>query len=66
VVLASLNLAAIILGIPSVILDFEERFRLNAAAAIAYHVAYVILILAVLFRRDARGWFARQRFASGT
>jgi FtsH-binding integral membrane protein len=63
-----ISLVVTILGLPSAILGFDERFQLNVAAAIAYHLAYVMLIVAVslLFRRDAREWFARQHFALGT
>ena len=62
-----ISLVVIILGTPGFILDFDERFRLNAAAAIAFQIAAALLVVAVLllFRRDARAWFGRQRFASG-
>jgi hypothetical protein len=60
-----ISLVVIVLAIPRAILDFDERVRLSAAAAIAYYVAFVIWMVAVslLFRRDARGWFAGQPFA---
>ena len=62
-----ISLVVIILGTPGFILDFDERFRLNAAAAIAFQIAAALLVVAVLllFRRDARAWFGRQRIASG-
>jgi hypothetical protein len=62
-----ISLVVILLGFPGFILDFDERFRLNAAVAIAFQIAAALLVFAVLllFRRDARTWFGRQRFASG-
>jgi hypothetical protein len=60
-----ISLVLTVLAIPRAILDFDERIRLNAAAAIAFYLAFVISTVAVslLFRRDAREWFARQPFA---
>jgi hypothetical protein len=55
-----------ILGLPNLIWDFEERFRLNAPAAIVYQAGAASLVVAVLllFRRDARDWFSRKRSRS--
>ena len=60
-----ISLVVMVLGIPAEILGFDARFRFNAASAIASYTAFVIWLIAVLllFRRDARGWFAGQRFA---
>jgi hypothetical protein len=62
------SLVSIIIGTPGVILDINARFRLNPNAAIAFHLGYLLLVgaVALLFRRDAREWFARTRLASGT
>lgn len=61
-----ISLVAIVFGIPSEIYGFDERFRFNAAMAIASCAAFVIWMVAVslLFRRDSREWFADKRFAS--
>ncbi|WP_164934662.1 hypothetical protein [Bradyrhizobium zhanjiangense] len=58
----------VIIGIPSIIIDLDERFRLNAIAAILFHVGYLLLVVAVvmLFRSDARAWFSRARVAPDT
>lgn len=60
-----ISLVMVIIGIPSVIIDFDERFRLNAVAAILFHIGYLLLVVAVvlLFRSDARQWFSRARVA---
>lgn len=60
-----ISLVVMVLGIPAEILGFDERVRFNATSAIASYTAFVIWLVAVLllFRRDARGWFAGQRFA---
>jgi hypothetical protein len=49
-----------VLAIPMTILDFDERVRLIAIAAIPYYLAFVIqiVVLSLLFRHDARRWFA--------
>lgn len=63
-----ISLVMVIIGIPSVIMDFDERFQLNAVAAIAFHIGYLLLMVAVapLFRSDARDWFSRRRVAPDT
>ncbi|MER9329709.1 hypothetical protein [Mesorhizobium sp. M0488] len=60
-----ISLVVMVLGIPAEILGFDERVRFNATSAIVSYAAFVIWLAAVLllFRRDARGWFAGQRFA---
>jgi lysylphosphatidylglycerol synthetase-like protein (DUF2156 family) len=60
-----ISLVLTVLGIPTAILDFGARVQLNVTAAIAYYVAFVLWIIAValLFHRDARGWFDGKRFA---
>jgi hypothetical protein len=60
------NLVLVVLAIPSEILGFGERFRFNAAMTIVSCAALVVWAVAValLFRRDARGWFADRRLAS--
>jgi hypothetical protein len=60
-----ISLVVVIIGLPNFIWDFEERFRLNAAAAIVYHAGAALLMVAVflLFRHDAREWFGRKRLA---
>ena len=62
-----ISLVLVVLAIPSEILGFDERFRFNAAMAIASCTALVVWTVAValLFRRDARGWFADRRLATG-
>jgi glucan phosphoethanolaminetransferase (alkaline phosphatase superfamily) len=61
-----ISLVVMVLGIPFEILGFDERMRFNASSAIASYVAFVMWLIAVLllFRRDARAWFAGQRLAS--
>jgi hypothetical protein len=63
-----ISLVAVIIGIPGVILDIDQRFRLNSGAAIAFHLGYLLLVgaVALLYRCDAREWFVRKHFASGT
>lgn len=63
-----ISFVMVIIGIPSVIMDFDERFRLNAVAAVLFHIGYLWLVIAVvlLFRSDAREWFSRGRVASVT
>jgi hypothetical protein len=60
-----ISLIAVLIGIPQAIWDFGERVEINAAATIVFYVGFVILAVAVflLFRRDAREWFARRPFA---
>jgi multidrug transporter EmrE-like cation transporter len=62
-----ISLIVILFGIPNAIWDVEERFRLNAVAAIFYYAAFAISTVSILllFRGDAREWFSRKRFASG-
>lgn len=63
-----ISLVMVIIGIPSVIIDFDERLRFNAVAAILFHTGYLLLVVAVvlLFRSDARAWFSRARVAPDT
>lgn len=63
-----ISLVMVIIGIPSVIIDFDERLRFNAVAAILFHTGYLLLVVAVvlLFRGDARAWFSRARVAPDT
>jgi hypothetical protein len=58
-----ISLIVTLLGIPNVIWDIEERFRLNLLASIFYYAAVVVSLVAVLllFRSDAREWFSRKR-----
>ncbi|PAY03877.1 hypothetical protein CK489_36930 [Bradyrhizobium sp. UFLA03-84] len=62
-----ISLIVILLGIPTAMWDAEERFRLNPLAAIFYYAAFAVSLISVmlLFRGDAREWFARKRLASG-
>lgn len=63
-----ISLVMVLIGIPSVIIDLEERFRFNTVAAILFHLGYLFLVVAVvmLFRSDARAWFSRARVAPDT
>jgi hypothetical protein len=63
-----ISLIGTAVAIPRAILEFDERVRHNAAAAIAQYVVFVILTVAVslLLRRDARAWFARRPVAPDT
>jgi FtsH-binding integral membrane protein len=63
-----ISLVAMIIGIPGVVLDIDQRLRHNSGAAIAFHLGYSLLVgaVALRFRRDAREWFARTHFASDT
>jgi hypothetical protein len=60
------SLVLVVLAIPGEILGFDERFRFNATMTIASCAAFAMWTVAValLFRRDARGWFADRRLAS--
>jgi hypothetical protein len=60
-----ISLVVIILAIPGEILHFDERFRLNVAAAILNYLWFgmVIVAVALLFRSDARSWFAGRPLA---
>jgi multidrug transporter EmrE-like cation transporter len=57
-----ISLIVVIVGVLTAFRDFDERFRHNALAATAHYAGLVLLVVAValLFRSDARGWFARQ------
>ena len=57
-----------ILSILSMIPDIEERFEINPVRTTFYYTTYAISALSVLllFRGDAREWFSRKRFTSGS
>ena len=63
-----ISLIAMLLAVPTTIWDIEERFRVNPVASIFYYAAFALSMVSVmlLFRDDAREWFSRKRFASGT
>jgi hypothetical protein len=61
-----ISLVVMVIGIPNAILDYDKLYWSNLAAEIAWYLAYAIWLVAIsmLFRRDARDWFSRRRFAS--
>jgi hypothetical protein len=61
-----ISLVLMLLAIPLEILHFDERLRLSAAQAITYYAATISWMVAVslLFRRDARRWFAGRPLVS--
>lgn len=56
------SLVVVILGLIQAVLDIDQRFRLGAAAAIAFYTINLIIVVAVglLFMPDASPWFRRQ------
>jgi hypothetical protein len=56
------SLVVVILGLLQAALDIEQRFRLGAAAAIAFYAINLIIVVAVglLFMPDASPWFRRR------
>lgn len=60
-----ISLVTLLIGIPVVLWDNEERLQLlGAISAIFWYAAYVLHLISVLFlfRGDAREWFSRNRF----
>ena len=56
------SLVVVILGLFQAVLDIDQRFRLGAAAAIAFYAINLIFAVAVglLFTPDANPWFRRR------
>ena len=54
---------ALVVGVPELISQFDERYRLDHIATIAYYSTFLLLALAVamLFRPDAMEWFQNQK-----
>jgi len=51
----------LIIGVPGLILDFEQRYRLDHTATIAYYSIYLLfgVAVALLFLPSSRDWFQR-------